>query len=73
VPQHLHVRFDYVKTPAMNTILHDAAHDSQLVLGLVPRGSAGTPHRACDTIVNQPSRTNTAPVPSRSFTIGGER
>ena len=48
---------------AGNAILHDASHDSQLVLGLLPGGRAEQPLPQCDSLVNQPCRPNLVPVP----------
>jgi putative CocE/NonD family hydrolase len=56
-------------TPSVTTILHDGGHDSQLVLGLVPGGRAGAAAPACDTLLNQPCRANTAPVPAGRIDI----
>ncbi|MHB8512135.1 MAG: CocE/NonD family hydrolase, partial [Actinomycetota bacterium] len=65
--------FDFLKTPAINSILHDAKHPSSLVLGYLPDGTAqGTALPACDTLLNQPCRTNTAPVPPGTLTIAPE-
>ncbi len=48
--------FAPVPDPAQNTILHDAAHPSRLVVGVVPGASAHAPLPACDTLRNQPCR-----------------
>ncbi|MHB8512132.1 MAG: CocE/NonD family hydrolase [Actinomycetota bacterium] len=64
---------DFLKTPAINTILHDATHQSSLVLGYVPGGTAqGLSFPTCDTLLNQPCRTNTTPVPPGTLTITPE-
>ncbi|MHB8512133.1 MAG: CocE/NonD family hydrolase [Actinomycetota bacterium] len=64
---------DFIKTPAINSILHDAKHPSSLVLGYLPDGTAqGTALPACDTLLNQPCRTNTTPVPPGTLTITPE-
>lgn len=42
--------------PSVNTILHDAAHPSRLVLGALPGETAGAPLPACDSLRNQPCR-----------------
>jgi len=55
--------------PAVNTILHDAVHDSQLVLGLLPGGRALAPPQPCDTLLNQPCRPNLTPVPKGSLDL----
>jgi predicted acyl esterase len=48
----------YVSTagPALNAVLHDAAHPSRLVLSVLPGGRAVGPLPACDTLLNQPCR-----------------
>ena len=50
--------FDPVADPGTNTVLHDKAHPSRLVVGVVPRAVAHTPLPACDTLRNQPCRTD---------------
>jgi hypothetical protein len=42
--------------PATNTILHDRAHQSRLVLGVLPGQVAHAALPACDTLRNQPCR-----------------
>jgi putative CocE/NonD family hydrolase len=42
--------------PAVNTVLHDAAHRSRLVVGVLPGERAHGPLPACDTLRNQPCR-----------------
>lgn len=44
--------------PAINTILHDAAHPSRLVVGVLAGQSAQAPLPACDTVRNQPCRSD---------------
>jgi putative CocE/NonD family hydrolase len=48
--------FQPAPDPATNTVLHDAAHPSRLVVGVVPGASAHAPLPACDTLRNQPCR-----------------
>jgi uncharacterized protein len=48
--------FQPVPTPATNTVLHDAAHPSRLVVGVVPGEAARAPLPPCDTLRNQPCR-----------------
>jgi uncharacterized protein len=48
--------FSPVPDPAMNTVLHDAAHPSRLVVGVVPGEVAHAPLPGCDTLRNQPCR-----------------
>lgn len=61
--------FDFIKTPAVNSIYADATKPSGIVLGYLPGGHAQAPLPACDTILNQPCRPNQTPVPSGSLTI----
>jgi hypothetical protein len=55
--------FEYHRERATNTVFHDAAHRSQLVLALVPGGSARAPLPPCDSVLYEPCRENTLPVP----------
>lgn len=55
--------FQILPAPAQNTIHHDAAMPSALVLGRVRGGAAQAPLPACGTTNNQPCRPNTVPVP----------
>jgi hypothetical protein len=48
--------FEPLLTPAVNTVLHDRAHPSRLVLGMLRGQVAHTPLPACDTLRNQPCR-----------------
>jgi hypothetical protein len=48
--------FEPILTPAVNTVLHDRAHPSRLVLGVLRGQVAHTPLPACDTLRNQPCR-----------------
>jgi putative CocE/NonD family hydrolase len=43
-------------TPGVNTVLHDRAHRSRLVLGVLEGQVAHAPLPACDTLRNQPCR-----------------
>ena len=52
--------FTPIVTPATNTILHDPAHPSRLVLGVLPGQVAHTPLPACDTLRNQPCRRDSS-------------
>jgi putative CocE/NonD family hydrolase len=64
--------------PQLLTVLHDAAHPSRLVLGALPGEAARAPLPGCDTLRNQPCRTDplaggvpsSAPA-SRSRCAGG--
>ena len=48
--------FEPVPGAGVNSILHDAQHPSELVVGTVAGASAGTGYPACDTLLNQPCR-----------------
>jgi putative CocE/NonD family hydrolase len=50
--------FEPLLTPATNTVLHDPAHPSRLVVGVVPGETAHAPLPVCDTLRNQPCRTD---------------
>ena len=45
-----------VKGAGVNSILHDAAHQSELVFGAVRGAKAPEAYPACDTLLNQPCR-----------------
>lgn len=60
--------FSVLPTPVTNTVLQDPAHRSQLVLGVLPSGRAIRPLPPCDTLLNQPCRTSTYPVPGGTLT-----
>lgn len=62
--------FDFLKTPALNTIYADPQHPSAIVLGYLPGGRAGAPLPECDTVLNQPCRANQTPVPPGAMTVG---
>jgi uncharacterized protein len=49
--------------PGRNTILHDRAHPSRLVLGALPGEVAHAPLPACDSIRNQPCRPDPLGLP----------
>ncbi len=61
--------FDFLKTPAVNSVYADADHPSAIVLGYLPGGQAHAPLPDCDTILNQPCRPNETRVPSGTITI----
>jgi uncharacterized protein len=61
--------FDFIKTPAVNSIYADAQHPSAILLGYLPGGRAAAPAATCDTLLNQPCRRNLTPVPSGAMTI----
>lgn len=53
--------FTPISQSAQNTILHDPAHPSRLVLGQLPGEAAQAPLPACDSLRNQPCRSDPAP------------
>jgi putative CocE/NonD family hydrolase len=55
--------FLFRPTAARNTILHDRAHPSRLVLGTLPGRHAKAPLPACNTLLNQPCRPSAFPAP----------
>ncbi len=61
--------FDFIKTPAINSIYADARHPSAIVLGYLPAGRAQAPLPTCGSLLNQPCRPNLVPVPSGKMTI----
>jgi hypothetical protein len=50
--------FKPILDPATNTVLHNAKHPSRLVVGVVPKARAHAPLPACDTLRNQPCRSD---------------
>jgi uncharacterized protein len=60
---------EFTPTPAVNSIYADRRHPSALVLGHLKGGRAGAPLPACDTLLNQPCRQSTTPVPSGTMAI----
>lgn len=48
--------FEPAPGAGVNSILHDKAHPSGIVVGTVPGASAGAGYPACDTLLNQPCR-----------------
>ena len=50
--------------PATNTVLHDRAHPSRLVVGVLTGQVARAPLPACDTLRNQPCRPDPLAPPS---------
>jgi hypothetical protein len=61
--------FDFTPTPAVNTIYADAQHPSAVVLGYLPGGRAAAPLPQCNTVLNQPCRSNQTPVPAGTMTV----
>jgi predicted acyl esterase len=55
--------FNSIRTPAINTVLHDAAHPSRLVLGVLEDGRAHGSAPPCDTVLSEPCRTDPLAVP----------
>jgi putative CocE/NonD family hydrolase len=62
--------FDFLKTPAINTVYANRKHPSAIVLGYLKGGTAGAPLPTCDTVLNEPCRDNIVKVPSGTMTIG---
>src|SRR3954454_1135284 len=50
--------FKPILDPATNTVLHNATHPSRLVVGVVPKARARALLPACDTLSNQPCRSD---------------
>jgi uncharacterized protein len=48
--------FKPLANAGLNSILHDAEHPSEIVVGTVPTASAHAGYPACDTLLNQPCR-----------------
>ena len=62
--------FNYLTTPALNTVYHDATHPSELVLGIVPPGTGDGPDPSCTAIImSEPCRKDTGTVPPGSLTV----
>ncbi len=61
--------FDYLTTPAVNAIVHNAEHPSFLALGAVPGGHAPVDYPTCNTVYNQPCRTNPLPLPAGTLAL----
>lgn len=64
--------FNFIPTPAINSVYADPRHPSAIVLGYLPGGHAGAPTPTCDTVLNQPCRQNGVAVPSGSVTIDSQ-
>lgn len=50
-------------TPSVNTVLHDAAHPSRLVIGVIDDPQTRPAALPCGALANQPCRASIAPVP----------
>jgi len=59
----------FMPIPAANSVYADADHPSAIVLGQVNAGDAVPPLPMCDTVLNQPCRSNRIAVPSGTMTI----
>ena len=59
--------------PFTDTVYTTPSRQSELVLGLIPGTTAKEPLPACGTVIGEPCRPNTAPVPSGSLTIGSSQ
>ncbi|WP_420426788.1 CocE/NonD family hydrolase [Algiphilus sp.] len=57
-------------TPSINRVLHDLAHPSRLVIGVMDDDEPRPEARACGALANQPCRSSIAHVPSGSIAIG---
>jgi hypothetical protein len=62
--------FTFDPTPAINSVYANRRHPSAIVLGYLPGGRSKAALPACDTVLNQPCRTNDVPVPSGTMTVG---
>jgi putative CocE/NonD family hydrolase len=65
--------FQITPLAATNTLYHQPLMDSKLVLGWLPGATAHAAPPACDTLLNQPCRPNSTPVPEGSMTIRSSR
>jgi hypothetical protein len=63
--------FAIVPAPAQDTIHHQPGMASRFVLGWLQGASARVPLPACASVLDQPCRANTTPVPNGSITISG--
>jgi putative CocE/NonD family hydrolase len=61
--------FNFLNDPAVNTVYADPRHRSELVVGHLIGGRAKRRYPACDTLLNQPCRTNDASLPPGTLTI----
>jgi predicted acyl esterase len=50
--------FEPLANAGTNSILHDTHHPSEIVVGTVPGASAHAGYPACDTLLNQPCRSD---------------
>jgi uncharacterized protein len=55
--------FLFNPTPAVNSVWHDAAYPSQWVFDTLPVTGTVPPLPACGSVLEEPCRTNTEPVP----------
>jgi putative CocE/NonD family hydrolase len=62
--------FAFNPTPATNTVWHDKGDVSGWVFDSVPVTTPVPPLPACGSVLQEPCRTNTEPVPPGSVTIG---
>lgn len=63
--------FQITPLPAVNSIYHDVARPSALVLGWLPGGEAQAPLPQCGTLLNQPCRESEEPTPPGSLLVSG--
>ncbi len=59
--------------PARNEILHDRAHPSRLVIGVLKDDQERPPARPCGEMANQPCRESIAPVPPGRISLRPDR
>lgn len=58
-----------LSTPGTDSIHHRPDRDSRLVLGWIPSGRAQTPLPVCGSLLNQPCRENSVPVPAGALSL----
>jgi predicted acyl esterase len=61
--------FEPLANGGVNTVLHDAAHESELVFG-VRRAKPPAAYPTCDTLLNQPCRPDAFPESAPSGGVG---
>lgn len=62
--------FRFNPTPAINTLYHDQGRPSGWVFDTVPVTGRVPAYPSCNTVAQEPCRTNNDPVPSGTLTIG---
>ncbi|HVS68599.1 MAG TPA: CocE/NonD family hydrolase [Mycobacteriales bacterium] len=61
--------FNFLNDPAVNSVYADPQHRSEIVLGNLVGGRAKRGYPACDTLLNEPCRSNQGSLPAGSLTI----